>query len=81
MASRPKNWNELSEEAREDWNVKDRERRRKWREDNPEKSAERNRKYNAKLRTQADADRFFQLMNAANEIKKAISEINQSNEI
>jgi hypothetical protein len=39
------------------------------------------RKYNAKARTQADADRFFQLMNAANEITKAISEINQSNEI
>jgi hypothetical protein len=126
MASKPKNLEEMSDDEREAWRVKDRERQRKWREANPEKKAERSRKwyeanrekiseqkrkyreanrqelaekcrkykkanrekvlegklkYYAKLRTQADADRFFQLMNAANEITKAISEINQSNEI
>jgi hypothetical protein len=53
----------------------------KYKDANPDKVAESKRKYRTKTRTQADADRFFQLMNAANEIKKAISEINQSNEI
>ena len=57
------------------------ERKRKWQQENREELAEYHRKHYAKLRTQADADRFFQLMNAANEIKKAISEINQSYEI
>jgi hypothetical protein len=89
MASKPKNWEELSEDEREAWRVKDRERRRKWRECNPEKVAESmrkyreanpdrismiNRKHHAKIRTQADADRFFQLMGAAEELTKIIKQ-------
>ena len=57
------------------------ERKRKYQQANREKIVEQKRKHRIKTRTQADADRFFQLMNAANEITKAISEINQSNEI
>jgi len=119
MASKPKNWDELSDDAREAWRVKDRDRMRKWREANPErkaknarkyheanrdKIAERNRKYReanhekdleqkrksyeanrekvleymrkqyTKRRTQADADRFFQLMGAAEELTKIIKQ-------
>jgi hypothetical protein len=47
---------------------------RKWRENNPKKIAETNRKHYAKLRTQADADRFFQLMGAAEELTKIIKQ-------
>jgi hypothetical protein len=93
---KPKKWDAMSEEAREAWRVKGREFQRKYHEANREKVLEQQRKYDeanrekklermrkhyTKRRTQADADRFFQLMNAANEITKAISEINQSNEI
>jgi len=116
---RPKNWEELSDEARDAWRAKRREYDRKWRETNPEKILEKQRKYSevnrekelkrkrnyreanpdkvaeyhrkwqkanrekfagyhrkhyAKRRTQADADRFFQLMGAAEELTKIIKQ-------
>jgi hypothetical protein len=87
--AKPKNWDALSDDARESWRVKGREsqrkyyeanrekeseRARKWREANPKKSIQINRKHKAKARTQADADRFFQLMGAAEELTKIIKQ-------
>lgn len=87
--SRPKNWDELSKNKQEAWRVKKREIQRKHYEANREKVAERKRKYQqanrgkiaecqrkfrAKTRTQADADRFFQLMGAAEELTKIIKQ-------
>ena len=47
---------------------------RKHKQANPEKVKEIRRKWRAKLRTQADADRFFQMMGAAEELTKIIKQ-------